>query len=129
MNLRKYIGIPYKSHACGFDGVDCYQLARLFNREELGVELPDYKDLYKDANLQSEAEHAVDVARRGWSVADDPIIGDVILFRDRGAVSHCGVYIDSEIFLHIRENSLSCIEDLHGAQWGKRMVEVMTWSN
>ena len=129
MNLRRYIGIPYKSHACGFDGVDCYQLLRLFNREELGVELPDYKELYRDAHKQDDAAQAFDVGKRGWIKTGNPKLGDGLLFRDRGAVSHCGVYVDDECFLHIREGGLSCIEPLHGMHWGKRLTEMMTWSN
>ena len=128
MNLRRYIGIPYKSHACGFDGVDCYQLLRLFNREELGVDLPDYKELYRDAHKQDDAAQAFDAGKRGWIKTGNPKLGDGLLFRDRGAVSHCGVYVDDECFLHIREGGLSCIEPLHGMHWGKRIEGIMTWN-
>ena len=128
MNLRRYIGIPYKSHSCSFDGVDCYQLARLFNREELGVDLPDYKDLYKDAHKRSEVQGAFDILRRSWAKTDEPRLGDLILFKDRGVVLHCGVYLDAESFLHIRENSLSCIEPLNGTLWNRITEGVIRWS-
>ena len=129
MNLRRYIGIPYKSHACSFDGVDCYQLARLFNREELGVELPDYKDLYKDAHKSSDVQSAFDIGKRSWTKTDEPRLGDVILFRDRGVVSHCGVYLDAESFLHIRENGLSCVEPMNSIHWNRIIEGIMRWSN
>ena len=128
MNIRRYLGIPYKSHSCSFDGVDCYQLVRLFNREELGKDLPDYKELYKNALKHDDASGAFAKGSQEWDKVEEPQLGDLILFRDRGVVSHSGVYIDDEVFLHIRENGLSCLEPLDSVHWGKRLEGIIRWN-
>ena len=46
MNYNKYIGLPYKENGRSTEGVDCWGLARLFYKHELGIELPSYTELY-----------------------------------------------------------------------------------
>lgn len=42
IDASRYVGIRYKRRCCGWGGVDCWGLVRLFYREELGMELPVY---------------------------------------------------------------------------------------
>lgn len=42
INTRKYVGIPWKHLGRTWEGIDCYGLAQLIYKEELGITLPDY---------------------------------------------------------------------------------------
>jgi len=129
LQIRDFIGIPYKSHGYDFDGVDCYGLAHLFNKHMLGKDLPDYKRLYSCAHDLDQAASAFKTGVKGWStVTNDPKLGDVILFRDRGVVTHCGIYIDMLDFLHIREGQTSTVEALRGMAWERIMEGIMRWN-
>ena len=41
---EKYLSIPYKKQGRGWDGCDCYGLARLVIKEESGVDLPSFEE-------------------------------------------------------------------------------------
>ena len=128
MELRKYIGIPFMNQGDSFEGADCYGLACLFNRHELAKELPSYKKLYADSRKHKQAVSAFEIGRQDWAVVNDaPKYGDLILYRDHGSVSHCGIYLDGRDFLHIREGSTSMIEPLNSIHWASRQENIIRW--
>lgn len=127
--IRDFIGIPFKSRGCSYKGVDCYGLCVLFNKEVLEVELPDYRDLYIEADDIDQTVQAIKKGRDGWQSVDfeSAKIGDVALFRQMGDVSHCGVFIDDTTFLHIRIGQLSSLQSFDSMNWLGRLEGVMTW--
>ena len=129
MNLRRYIGIPYASRQATFEGVDCYGLAVLFNKVELGIEIPTFRELYKDADDFEDATQAFAKGRQNWIKVDDaPKMGDVILLKQRGIVSHAGVYLDGIDFLHSVKDQASCLVSMTDFNWAKRMDGIMRWN-
>lgn len=42
INVKKYVGIPWKHLGRTSKGIDCYGLAQLIYKEELNIILPDY---------------------------------------------------------------------------------------
>ena len=128
LEIRKYLGIPFENHGDTFDGVDCYGLAVLFNRHELAKELPSYKKLYANSRDHDQAAGAFEVGRQDWAIVNDaPKFGDLILYKERGAVTHCGIYLDGRDFLHIREGSTSVIEPLNSIHWASRQENIIRW--
>ena len=136
MDVRKYIGIPYVTGGEDFNGVDCYTLCRLFSRNELGRELPDHSQSYRDGSVAEEAQGAIrdafdewksSLASR-WSEVDEPEIGDVIIFNFYGAPTHCAVYIGDNKCLHACEGVSSHLADLYGGPWERRMKGIMRWN-
>ena len=128
LEIRKYLGIPFENHGDTFDGVDCYGLAVLFNRHELAKELPNYKKLYANSRDHDQAAGAFEVGRQDWAIVNDaPKFGDLILYKERGAVTHCGIYLDGRDFLHIREGSTSMIEPLNSIHWASRQENIIRW--
>lgn len=118
MDLRKYIGIPYVEKACGFDGVDCWQLVRLLYRHEFGEEIPDL-DNYDVRSPSPDIVASLD--GHGWRAVEEPTVGDVVLFdlSRYGAPDHIGIYVGNDRVLHIAMASMSVIQRIpHKLVWG-----------
>lgn len=120
MNLEKYIGLPYQENGRTWQGVDCWGLARLYYKEELNIDLPDYSSLYtgsSDSNLSD----IIDQQKEGWHKVTNPIKNDLCLFNIYGEPVHIGIYIGENKFLHARDGHDSVIESLGSLQWSKRL--------
>lgn len=121
MNYNKYIGLPYKDVGRDESGIDCWGLARLFYKQELGIELPSYDNLYTTAH-ESSATEALATYRDNWEETKTPKIGDLCLFNIYGEPAHVGIYIGNYKFLHAREGQTSVIESLNAYAWNKRFA-------
>ena len=132
MNIRNYLGIPYKTGGEDFDGVDCYTICRLFSKNELGVELPDHSQLYSDASITSDAQQAFetweDTLASSWIEVTEPQVGDVVIFNFHGAPTHCGLYLGDNNCLHASEGTGSYIAQLYGSPWERRLKGIMRWN-
>jgi len=119
MNYEKYIGLPYKELGRDVTGIDCWGLVRLFYKQELGIDLPSYADLYtssRDPDLPATIESHKD----SWLLSDTADIGDVCLFNIYGEPLHVGIYIGNNKFIHARDGKDSVVESLDSTQWSKR---------
>lgn len=119
MNYNKYIGLPYASNGRSETGVDCWGLACLFYRDELGIELPSYSELYSTAS-DPQVVQAINQHRDNWLLTTDAVAGDLCLFNIYGEPAHVGIYVGGNHFLHAREGRDSVVESLSSPQWSKR---------
>ena len=119
MDYNSYIGLPYESNGRTRAGVDCWGLVRLFYREQLGLELPDYSELYS-GSWDPQLSDVIDQHKSGWSETQDAQPGDVCLFNIYGEPAHVGVYLGARRFLHAREGRDSVVESLDSPQWSRR---------
>lgn len=124
MDVKSYLGIPFKDHGFGRDGCDCYGLVRLVYRHELGIELPHLGDEYSNALTRLEVRKAVNRSMAdGWAVTvtdREPEPLDVLVF-SRGAVDcHVGLWLEEGVMLHVIEGFDTCIERFDTLRW-KRM--------
>lgn len=120
-DFNKYIGIPYKPAGRDVTGIDCYGLVRLVQKEQFGIELPSFDTEY-DGNDEARLEELIKQYKEGWEQIDKPEAGSVVLFSVLGYESHIGIAVDSESFLHVRENMDSVIEPFSTSRWNKRIV-------
>jgi hypothetical protein len=127
MDYNKYIGLPYANNGRTESGVDCWGLACLFYRDELGIELPSYSELYSTAN-DPEVVTAINTHRDNWLLVTQAVPGDLCLFNIYGEPAHVGVYVGDNKFLHAREGRDSVIESLSSSQWSKRFQGFYTYS-
>lgn len=127
--LSNYVGIPYVIGGESFDGADCYGIAKLFAKNELGLILPTY--MYSELNNEAVAEVAIKSAQHGlgdkWQKVEIPQRGDVVTFRIFGHEVHCGIMLDSAQFLHSLKGRMSCIEDLTHVNWSHRKTGVFRY--
>lgn len=123
MWYNKYVGIQYRELGRDSTGVDCWGLARLVYKEEFGVELPDFSDLYTTTSDQALTSQLIEFNRDGWELVSDPTPGDLVCFRILGYISHIGIYIGDAKFIHAREGIDSVvIESLTSTQWQHRVA-------
>ena len=121
MNYDKYIGLPYLDNGRTPTGVDCWGLARLFYKDEFGIDLPSYTEEYIGGTDPHIVE-AVNLYKDNWEEITTPTIGDLCLFNIFGEPMHVGVFIGDNKFLHCRRGSDSVIESLTNIKWKNRFV-------
>ena len=120
MNYNSYIGLPYKENGRDTTGIDCWGLARLFYKNELGIELPSYIELYSGSN-DPRLPQTINYYKDNWTKVESPKSGDLCLFNILGEPSHVGVYIGEGKFLHSRDGKDSVIDRLDSPQWFRRL--------
>jgi len=131
-NFSKYIGLPYKNLGRDFSGVDCYGIAVLVFKNELGIDLPDFTDLLysKDRfDILSKEDHILNSIGLQWISVDEPYkIFDGLIFnsnKDLRLTNHIGLYIGNEKFIHIVVDSTSMVSKLDDPFWSRKLYGAM----
>ena len=121
MWYNDYVGIPFLAKGREKTGVDCWGLVKLVYEEQFNTILPSFADHYEYDDTERIAELTAQY-KEAWEVTIEPKPGSVILFKVLGHVSHVGIYIGNNNFLHCRENHSSAIESLDSINWNKRIA-------
>jgi len=129
MNIKNYIGIPFLKNGNNRNGCDCWKLIVMVYREQLGIELPDYAEIFVDDSLASlrRVARTMKEERLKWRQVQTPIPYDVILLRVNGLVCHAGLVIDRRRMLHIMDGTDSTVEEFTGLQWKQRVEGFYRW--
>ena len=126
MWYNKYIGLPYLANGRTTAGIDCWGLAVLVYREELGIELPSFVDDYF-GDTKSGITELVAATKEGWNCTETPKLGDICVFNILGEPTHIGIYIGDRKFLHAREGYDSVIESLDSHAWNRRLEGIYNY--
>lgn len=120
-----YVGLPYLDHGRDRRGVDCWGLARLVYRDELGIDLPSYTGLYASAEELSEVHAALadDQARSPWRKVDEAEPFDLFELRCGAFHTHVGVAVNASLMLHVHAGGSVCIERL-APRWSSRIAGI-----
>jgi len=116
------IGKPFQENGRGPASYDCYGLVIEVMRR-FGIYLPDY-NLLCSGHDPKDIEAAVEAASAEWEKIDGPEIGSLvtIAYPFPGSVSHVGVVIDMDRFIHARQATGGVsIDRLSSAAWNKRI--------
>ncbi|MBU8881109.1 S-layer homology domain-containing protein [Bacillus sp. FJAT-29790] len=105
---KKYIGVPYKYAGTDERGFDCSGYIQTVYRS-LGVNMP---------------RTTKDLAKTGTSIDRNNLrTGDIVLFDTLGSgVSHAGIYIGNERFIHSATSSGISISGLNDNYWKGRYL-------
>jgi cell wall-associated NlpC family hydrolase len=122
----RYIGIPYQDRGRGFDGCDCWGLARLVYARELGIALPSYTEAYSSAEEAAEVAALMDNHnnRQTWLPVTDSRPFDLLLYRHGRLSTHVAIVIDPRRMLHIQSDDAAKVEDRTDPRWLARFVGV-----
>lgn len=133
--VRRYVdkpGVAWKEKGRGWDGCDCWGLACLVYRFELGKELADYSDAYEARLLAREAgrdelsQLAGIIDRlKGGDFAEAPFeearLLDLLLLPIAGEPCHITIYVGDLRVLHIEKGCNAVCEDLREMRWHGRL--------
>lgn len=103
--VNRFIGIPFREFGRDRAGCDCWGLACIVYREELGIWLPDYLGY---GSVEEHAEIAALVAGAAasplWQPVPRPSLPeafDIAVFRRGRLSTHVGLVIRPGILLHV----------------------------
>ena len=120
---KKYMRIPFRDHGRDFLGCDCGGIVWLVYHNELGIDLPDWRDRYSCTTLEYSHELTDTVStmlgENGIEVDfQDRRPFDVLAFRIRGAEIHVGLVVDIDHFMHIwRGRTTVSVERFSSPMW------------
>ena len=108
----RFIGIPFQEFGRGRAGCDCWGLACVIYREELGISLPDYLGY---ASADEHGEIAALIAGAATSPLWVPVSGtalafDVAVFRRGRFSTHLGIVIRHGIMIHMVADDQSKVQ-------------------
>ena len=123
---NQYITIPFVEHGRERKGCDCWGLARVIYKEQLGIDLPtllDYKDTHDSHNIADlyENEH------KEW---EEIPLGqekefDILVFKILGLPTHIGVVINKGMMIHCEYGIGTHITEYNREfQWRKRLAGI-----
>jgi len=129
MDLKKYIGIPFKDGGRDFDGLDCWGLVRLAWKEEKGFLMPDMGDEYSSAFARGEVGRTAELLEAGpWNedVTDRPRRElDVLVFSFGTLDLHVGLWVAEGEMLHVMRGMETAVERYDQAKWAKRLSRIL----
>jgi cell wall-associated NlpC family hydrolase len=129
MDIRKYIGIPFKDGGRDFSGLDCWGLVRLVWQEEKGILMPDMGDAYSSAFARGEVGETAKLLEAGnWNidVTDQPRKElDVLVFSFASVDLHVGLWVAPGEMLHVMKGMDTAIERYDKMKWAKRLSRVL----
>lgn len=97
-----YVGIPFESKGRSKNGADCWGLVRLVYEDELGIELPDFGELYRSPASYSDIGRGIqsDLFMDLWRPIEKPESGDLIIIRWANNPAHVGIIASETEMLH-----------------------------
>jgi probable lipoprotein NlpC len=125
----RYIGLPWVPGGRSFDGADCYGLATLVYREELGIELRSYDQFYVTAEEREEIAELIagGTARGPWRdiAIEDAREFDGVVFRLAGFASHIGIVVSRGLMLHVSAGRPARMERFLTGHWRPAIASVL----
>ncbi|MBQ2594461.1 MAG: C40 family peptidase [Candidatus Riflebacteria bacterium] len=117
--LSRFIGIPFKVGGEDFEGCDCWGLVKLYFKQVLDIDIPDYRvdeSLIKEEISDKLIEKLKD--NSPWEMIDKPEPNCVVLLAlGRDYINHAGVYVGRGQMLHAYSTSNSCIVNIDSPTW------------
>ncbi|MFK4060315.1 NlpC/P60 family protein [Brucella anthropi] len=120
----RYIGTPYAEFGRDRTGCDCWGLACIIYRQELGISLPDYLGY---GSVEEHGEISALVSGAVVSPLWVPISGtaaafDIAVFRRGRMSTHVGIVIRHGLMIHIEGDDCAKVADYRTGCWKYRLT-------
>lgn len=106
--IDEWYGTRYVLGGSTKNGIDCSAFTQILYAGSLGITLP------RTAREQYKTTRSIE--------KEELKEGDLIFFNTRGGVSHVGVYLQNNKFVHAATSGGVMISDLSEAYWAKRLL-------
>jgi lipoprotein Spr len=108
--IDNWYGTKYQLGGTTKKGIDCSAFSQYLFDDVYGINLPrTAREQYKITNRISRTELKE---------------GDLIFFNTRGGVSHVGVYLQNNKFVHASASEGVAISDIFDSYWVRRFIGV-----
>lgn len=124
------MNIPFVEKGRDENGCDCWGLVRLIYKNELGIELPDYLDVYEttnDSELLSQVIKSESDAF--WENVDKPEEFDVVVLNMRGVPMHVGIVTKPNHMIHCAKGINTIHEHSGTVRWKHKIVGYGRWKD
>ena len=101
-------GTPYRMGGTTKKGIDCSAFVQTLILGAFAVQLP--RTAYAQKSFSS------------WIPVADLKEGDLVFFNTRGGVSHVGVYLQNNKFVHSSTSKGVMISDLNDGYWSRKLI-------
>jgi cell wall-associated NlpC family hydrolase len=122
VRIGNLVGIPYLLHGDDFDGCDCIGLVKLFYREILGKDFPDFTGFYSNPRDFESLDSLIEVKKTLFKQVTQPVFGDIILYRLGAFSCHVGIFLNDAEFIHAHEGHFSAVERIDSIGWRSRVI-------
>jgi len=119
----RFVGIPFQEFGRSRAGCDCWGLACVIYREELGISLPDYLG-YGSVEELGEMAAVIEGATASplWvPVCGTAVAFDVAVFRRGRFSTHVGIVVRHGIMIHVEGEDCAKIADYRTGAWKHRL--------
>jgi hypothetical protein len=106
--LEEWYGIPYKYGGSGKTGIDCSAFTSLFMDSVYSIDLP--------RTCRDQYAGVMKIKKRQLTQ------GDLVFFNTRGGISHVGIFLGNNKFVHASTSNGVMISDLDDLYFKKRYI-------
>jgi len=107
--VHQWWAVPYRIGGNSKEGIDCSSFVQGLTNEAFGISLP--------RTSREQADYCKEIAKQ------DLKEGDLVFFAAGRSISHVGMYISNNTFVHASTSMGVVISDLDEAYWSKRFVK------
>jgi cell wall-associated NlpC family hydrolase len=124
LDVRAYVGIPFRERGRDRSGCDCWGLVRLVLAERFNLQLPSL-DGYASVRDRRHIQGLIEGDLPAWSeVSGQERPGDVVLLAIGGRPLHVGLVVMLGTMLHIERGIDACLERYDRLPWCRRVLGV-----
>lgn len=126
----KYIQIPFGEKGRDHNSCDCWGLACIVYKEERGIILPSYTEVYESTNDREILRQTIkSESNQFWQQVKKPEPFDMVLLKMRGIPMHVGIVIDNNNMLHCLKGVGTAIERFNSIKWQSNVMGFWRWVN
>jgi len=107
--VHQWWAVPYRIGGNSKEGIDCSAFVQGLTNEAFGISLP--------RTSREQADFCKEISKQ------DLKEGDLVFFAAGRSISHVGMYISNNKFVHASTSMGVVISDLDEAYWSRRFVK------